>query len=84
MSTITYDWAPFEKNVEAEAPGEGPVKIKNRCSREVEFSAALNIYLAGYRRNRELIADKTAHRLLKNQTPRGHGTAEMSMCQPLF
>ena len=62
MSTITYDWAPFENNIEVELATECPIKIKNRCRREEEFRSALKIYLAEYRRNRELIADKTAHR----------------------
>jgi membrane-associated HD superfamily phosphohydrolase len=61
MSTITYNWAPFEIETEVETPTKSPIKISNRCSREEEFRAALDSYMADYRKHRAMIANKDTH-----------------------
>lgn len=84
MSAIAYVWPPFEIEVGAEFVTNRPIEIKSRISREEEFRFALNTYLAGYRKNRDAVAHKTAQQLLKNQIPLGQRTAEMLMYQPWF
>lgn len=84
MSAITYNWASLAIEAEVEFTTNSPMKIKSRCSREEEFRAALNTYLAEYRRNRDLITDKTIHLLQKNQIPLSRRTAQMLWFQPWF
>lgn len=84
MSDITYDWVPFEAQAATELPTRQMVGASKPYRREDEFRSALDRYLAGYRRNRELIADKAAHQMPKNRTPLGRRTAGMLWFQPWF
>jgi hypothetical protein len=84
MSAITYDWAPFAIEAKAELVTKRPIEIKIGISREEEFRSALNRYIADYRRNQDVIADKTAQQLLKTRIPLGRRTAEMLRFQVWF
>lgn len=70
MTAIPYDWMQFETQTTTRMPSQ-PYR------REDEFRSALDRYMADYRRNRDLIADKTARQLQNNQIPLGRRTAEM-------
>jgi hypothetical protein len=84
MFAITYDWMPFETETKTEAPTNHSIRINKKYSREEEFRSALDSYMAEYRRNRDLIANKPTGQLLKNQIPLGRRTAEMLRFQAWF
>ena len=57
MSAITYDGIPYETESETEAPAVHSIKTSREYSREREFRAALDSYMADYRmRHAMLIA----------------------------
>jgi len=58
MSAITFNWAPFEIETEVEVPTDRLVNIRKGYSREEEFRAALDSYIADYRKNRRMIDAK--------------------------
>lgn len=84
MTDITYDWMQFEAQTARELPNRQILKTSQPYRREDEFCAALDRYMAEYRRNRDLIADKTARQLQKNQIPLSRKIAEMLIFQPWF
>jgi len=84
MYAIISDWMPFVTEAEAEAPTQHSAKGYNANRREEEFRAALDSYITDYRKHRDLIADKSARQLQKNQTPLGRRTAKMLNFQPWF
>jgi hypothetical protein len=84
MTDITYDWMAFETPTATKLPIRHIVRTSQAFRREDEFRSALDRYMADYRKNRELIADKTTRQLQKNQIPLGRRTAEMLSFQPWF
>ena len=84
MTAITYDLMQFETPTATELPIRQILRTGQPYRREDEFRSALDRYIADYRRNRDLIADKTARQLQKNQIPLGRGTAEMLSFLPWF
>lgn len=84
MTAITYDWMQFETQTATELPIRQILRTSQLYRREDEFRSALDRYMADYRRNRDLIADKTARQLQKNHIPLGRKTAEMLSFQSWF
>jgi hypothetical protein len=84
MTDITYDWMQFETQTATELPIRQILKTSQPYRREDEFRSALDRYMADYRSNRDLIADKTARQLQKNQIPLGRRTAEILSFLPWF
>ena len=64
MYAIISDWVPFVTKVETEAPTQRSAKKGNNANRrEEEFRAALDSYIADYRKHRAMIANRSGHQI---------------------
>jgi hypothetical protein len=61
MYAIISDWMPFVTEAETEAPTKHSAKGSNANRRELEFRAALNSYMADYRKHRALMSGSNSH-----------------------
>ena len=69
MTDITYDWMLVETPTAMKLPIRHIVRTSQPLGREEEFRAALDRYMADYRRNRASIIDKTAPSIAKKSDP---------------
>lgn len=63
MYAIISDWMPFVTKAETEAPTQHSAKGNNANRREEEFRAALDSYVADYRKHRAMIANRSGHQI---------------------
>ncbi len=63
MYAIISDWMPFVTKAETETPPQHPANANNANRREEEFRAALDSYIADYRRHRAVTANRTRHQI---------------------